>query len=389
MNERKSPEWYDFVPLPPQGKRPAPGANEVTHAVHLTDDHHSGHIELKLIALSPIHIGAGTVILSEDADQAEGNVLKGMARVNGKPVIPASSLKGALRANYETITHSCIGPVRTEALEKYSRNTRQSELPQAIINQLPAELKQQAAEAKYAPRLSVKIDAAALRSVQPCRLAKGNNTTANLCPACALFGVENLQGRVHFDDAQLIGRLPTRKPLSIASLYGPRLHRAGQLRVITKGQRTQVEVQRLAGRKAYYRIRLGQIPAKGNIPLDYLPEGTQLHTTVHFHNLTPAELGGVFAALGIVPGLTFPFRVGGGKPLGLGYLRFEIEGIYLTDATSQWLEFTPQPQAVDEQTFADWVEAFATTPELCHQRGWKALCEITGRAYVPAPGGEG
>lgn len=389
MSGHKSPEWYDFVPLSPHGKRPAPGADAVTHAAHL-EDRCSGYIELHLTALSPIHVGSGSAELSEDVGQESGGVLKGIARVDGKPVIPASSLKGALRANYETITHSCIGPVRTEAMEKYSRNPRQSELPQALINQLPSELKQQAAEAGRPPRLPVQIDTAALRPWQSCRLAKGADPTANLCPACALFGVEGLQGRVWFEDAQVIGGLPPRPVLRIASLYGPRLHRAGSLRVISQGRNTRVQVQNLKGRKAYYRIRLGQVPTKGNVPLDYLPEKTHLRTAIHFHNLTPAEIGGVIAALGIVPGdkFEFVFRVGGGKPLGLGYIRPCVESVYLIRSDTQLLEFAPQPQQEDDSVIADWVEAFIKSPGLCHPQGWQRLAEITHRAYVPGEGGE-
>jgi len=388
MSEWKNAEWYDFVPLPPKGKRATPDPEGVTHDRFLTEGHHSGYIELELVADSPIHIGSGSVELSEDAGQEAGSVVKGMARVNGQPVIPATSLKGALRSNYETITYSCLGPVRTRATEKYSRNPRKSELPQSLIDQLPSDLQRQVEEAKWPLRITVELEPQALRPWQPCRLSKGKEPTAGLCPACSLFGTEGLQGRVWFDDAEVAGPLPRREPLRIASLYGPRLHRAGSLRVVTKGRRTLVRVQRLKGRKAYYRIRLGQVPARGNVPLDYLPKGTRLRTRLYFRNLTPAELGGVIAALGIVPQREFPFRVGGGKPLGLGYLKPYIRGVYLTDGDGQWLDFDARPQKVADATIADWIMAFVQDKNLCHEEGWRRLREITHRAYVPAEGGE-
>jgi hypothetical protein len=391
MSKRKSAEWYDFVPLPPGGKRPAPEAKEVTHARHLAEGHHSGYIELELVAASPIHVGSGVAELSEDAGQEKGSVVKGMARVNGQPVIPATSLKGALRSNYETITYSCLGPIRIRATEKYSRNSRKSELPRAVIDQLPPDLQRQAEEAQWPPRITVELEAGALSPWQPCRPSKGKDLTAGLCPACALFGTEGLQGRVWFDDAKVVGPLPRREPLRIASLYGPRLHRAGSLRVVPKGRRTLVRVQRLKGRKAYYRVRLGQVPARGNVPLDYLPKGTRLRTRLYFRNLTPTELGGIIAALGIVPQREFPFRVGGGKPLGLGYLEPHLQGAYLIGDAEQWLDFDAQPRKVvdkvtDDVTL-DWIMAFARDKDLCYEKGWRRLREITRRAYVPAEGG--
>jgi len=386
MSERKSAEWYDFVPLPPEGKRATSDPEGVTHDRHLTKEHRSGYIELELVAAGPIHVGSGVAELSEDAEQEKGTVVKGMARVKGQPVIPATSLKGALRANYEAITYSCLGPIRTRATEKYSRNPRKSELPQSLIDQLPPDLQRKANESQWPPRITVELEQQALRPWQPCRLSKEADPTAGLCPACALFGTEGLQGRVWFDDAEVIGPLPRRESLRIASLYGPRLHRAGSLRVVAKG-RGLVRVQRLKGRKAYYHVRLGQVPAKGNVPLDYLPEGTRLHTRLYFRNLTPAELGGVIAALGIVPQRDFPFRVGGGKPLGLGYLKPHVRGAYLTDGVEQWLELDARPQKVADETIADWIMAFVQDKNLCYQEGWRRLCQITHRAYVPAEGG--
>lgn len=386
MSKRKSAEWYDFVPLPSGVKRPAPGAKEVTHARHLAKGHHSGYIELELVAASHIHVGSGVAELSEDAGQEKGSVVKGMARVKGQPVIPATSLKGALRSNYETITYSCLGPVRTRAMEKYSRNPRKSELPQSLIDQLPPDLQRKAKESQWPPRITVELESGALSPWQPCRLSKEKDPAAGLCPACALFGTEGLQGRIWFDDAEVIGPLPRREPLRIASLYGPRLHRAGSLRVVAKG-RGLVRVQRLKGRKAYYHVRLGQVPAKGNVPLDYLPKGTRLHTRLYFRNLTPAELGGVIAALGIVPQRDFPFRVGGGKPLGLGYLKPHVRGAYLTDDAEQWLEFDAQPKKAAGEAIADWILAFVRDKNLCYEEGWRRLCQLTHRAYVPAEGG--
>ena len=389
MSPRKSPEWYDFVPLPPGGKGPAPDPEGVTHDRYLQEGHLTGYLELTLEAVSPIHVGSGVVELSEDAGQVEREVVKGMARVRGQPVIPATSLKGALRSRYEMITPSCLGPIRTRAVERYSDNPRRSELPRKLIRQMPSEL-QRRAKGRYPPRITVEVAPEAIRPWQPCRPSKKKDPRSGLCPACALFGAEGLQGRVWFDDARVMGKIPSRSSLRIASLYQPRLHRAGPLTLHGWGRRTVVRVRELKGRKAYYRVQLGDVPTKGNVPLDYLPRGTRLRTRLHFRNVTPAELGGLIAALGIVKTRDldrFPFRVGGGKPVGLGYLEVTLRGLYLFEGDDPWLAFDAQPRPVDRETITGWVEAFARNETLCYKEGWRALSEITRRDYQPGEGG--
>ena len=114
-------EWYDFVPLPEE-KKGAPDASALTHAKHLAG-RYSGFLDLEITTLSPVHIGSGAYELSEDADLERGTVVKGMVRLNGSPVIPSSSLKGALRSVYEMITFSCVGRPRKSSYERYPFKT--------------------------------------------------------------------------------------------------------------------------------------------------------------------------------------------------------------------------------------------------------------------------
>lgn len=381
-----SAEWYDFVPLPNRKER-APDATALTHAKHVSGKY-SGYLDLRIVTKSPVHVGSGVYELSEDAGLQEGTVVKAIARVDGKPVIPSSSLKGALRAVYETITYSCVGRPRTSSREKYSRSPKKSELPQTLIDQMPSDLQTKAENARYAhprdvPTISVRLDKWQLNNVKGCELKKlQHSNLKKLCPACALFGIENFQGRVSFDDA-VVTELPKEPKQSVAlsKLYGPRLHRLGNPTVVPKGKATFVQVRNLKGRKAYYNVHQGEVPAEGQILVDYLPRETQLSTRLHFRNITLTELGGLLTALGLDCENDFPFRVGGGKPLGLGYIAFELQNMHVLDTEAAFIEF--EPSVARKVTTEACLQAFKSNERLFYRNGLEKLCEITARPYVP------
>jgi CRISPR/Cas system CSM-associated protein Csm3 (group 7 of RAMP superfamily) len=76
-------------------------------------DRLTGHLEGTLEALTPVHVGAGRiertarVLAPEGADAAP--LVHAHLRVGGAPALPASALKGAVRAVVEAITDSCLG----------------------------------------------------------------------------------------------------------------------------------------------------------------------------------------------------------------------------------------------------------------------------------------
>jgi hypothetical protein len=376
-------EWYDFVPLP-NGKKSAPDAAALTHAEHVAG-RYSGYLDLVITTLAPVHIGSGIYELSEDADLERGTVVKGMTRVTDRPVIPSSSLKGALRSVYETITFSCIGRYRDFARERYHRDIKKSELPQALIDDMPDNLQRQAEDTfKNPPKIDVRLDTEELNALKQCRLRKGQGDLSILCPACSLFGVENFQGRLSFSDAEVC-KSPeeSKRSVQIPSLYGPRLHRLGDPIVIPGGKRPFVQVSNLKGRKAYYKIRLGDVPAKGQVLIDYLPCGTKLSTQLHFLNVTLSELGGLITALGLDPESTFPLRIGVGKPVGLGYIAFEFNGIHIQSSETTFIEFnTKFTEKVAAKTC---LQTFRKSEgKLFYRQGLEKLREITARPYVPA-----
>lgn len=378
-------EWYDFVPLPYR-KKNAPDGAALTHAKHLAG-RYSGFLDLAITALSPVHIGSGAYDLSEDADLERGTVVKGVTRVTGRPVIPSSSLKGALRSVYETITFSCIGGQRDRSRERYHRDLEKSEIPQVLIDDMPDKLQRQAEDTFKTPKIDVRLDTDELKGLKQCQLRKGQDDPSILCPACALFGTENFQGRLSFSDAEVCeSPKESKQPVQIPSLFGPRLHRLGDPVVISRGRSPFILVRNLKGRKAYYKIHLGDVPAEGRVLIDYLPCGTKLSTQLHFLNATLAELGGLLTALGLDSENSFPFRIGGGKPVGLGYIEFELKGIHIQNDETTFIEF--DTQFTEEVAANPCLQTFRNSNgTLFYRQGLDKLREITAQSYVQAEDG--
>ena len=161
----QAPKPYDFVeiePLSPQDRQ-SPKGHEQYHA-----DTVSGCVEATLIVATPLHVSSGRMRMRK----GEGPPLvKELTRVNGRPCVPASTLKGLIRSVVEAITRSCI------------------RITHARSNQLP-------------------------RGAGECR------DKTNLCLACRMFGALGFKGHVRFSDAVIregnvaIARMP--------ALYAPR-----------------------------------------------------------------------------------------------------------------------------------------------------------------------
>ena len=97
---------YNFVPSPPR----VPGAHAFAdrapkghHAFHA--DTFSGRIEIKMEAVTPLLVVDGARAL--EAEGAPGHkVFPPRIGKDGKPLVPATSVKGMLRSAFEAITHS-------------------------------------------------------------------------------------------------------------------------------------------------------------------------------------------------------------------------------------------------------------------------------------------
>jgi hypothetical protein len=262
---------HGFVPLPPSVRRIARDEAIRDRRVHGTL---AGRIELELTAAQPIHVGS-----SSKPAQQRTVILRGV-RFRSGPRIPGSSLTGVLRARYEAITHSCA-----VALPKlrYDHDLRSS------------------TGIKKARLLASALSAA---------VAESSCTPQRACPACALFGRMSLRSRITVTDLACAGDARFNVAL-IPERLGSDLHHVGPARKDPSG--SGFEVHGLHGRK----FGLGRGPASDNRRrIEVIPAGTVLTGQIRLFNVTPAELGGLLAALGCDP--PSALKVGGGKAHGLG-----------------------------------------------------------------------
>ncbi|HHY39244.1 MAG TPA: hypothetical protein GX507_10005, partial [Clostridia bacterium] len=89
---------YTFVPIlevRPQDRRGIVPHNQFERG------RFTGQLRLSLEVITPLHIGCGSFRLSQ------GKVAYGFYRRNGRPAIPGSSLKGAVRSLAEAASRSC------------------------------------------------------------------------------------------------------------------------------------------------------------------------------------------------------------------------------------------------------------------------------------------
>lgn len=100
-NGKKTYYWatapYNFIPY---------DKDHISKAVKRDENLYSGEIECNLENLSPLFVGDVT----EQGDSKE----KTFFNINGKPIIPATSLKGVFRSYIEIISNSLLSPVSKE-----------------------------------------------------------------------------------------------------------------------------------------------------------------------------------------------------------------------------------------------------------------------------------
>ena len=158
------PKPYKFVKIEPMSDEHR--CHPEGHEDYGTDKI-SGELKGEITALSPVHVASGMMELTGRRDFP---LVKAHTSHNGRPIIPGSSLKGAIRSIVEAISPSCV---RITRLRPY---------------QLP-------------------------NNTSACKSQK------YLCVACRMFGAMDYLGRVRFSDA-VLGYTPN--IATIPSLYSPR-----------------------------------------------------------------------------------------------------------------------------------------------------------------------
>jgi CRISPR/Cas system CSM-associated protein Csm3 (group 7 of RAMP superfamily) len=263
---------YDFVPLARDVHRcPRPE----THWDRRAPDTLSGYIDITLTAEQPLHIGSGS-----KEHRAPHVILRGAA-IRGGPGIPGSSLKGVLRARYEAITRSCT------SLSPGSRRIK--------------------VRSSSTPIRWAQLTGDALRTA----VFAERCTEHSMCPACALFGRMSLRSRITVTDLACTGDTAF-QVATIPERFGPNLHHVGSPRIAGD----IFEVTTLKGRK----FHCGRGPAAQTLHhVESIPAGAVLAGQLRLRNATPAELGGLLAALGCDP--PSALKLGGGKAQGFGRAR--------------------------------------------------------------------
>jgi CRISPR/Cas system CSM-associated protein Csm3 (group 7 of RAMP superfamily) len=250
---------YDFVPFPKERPDRKKGAGQDKLNPCLL----SGTLELMLRTLTPVHVGLGYSDFIKAGNQEYLAALQASKPIREddttrrRYLIPGSSLKGAVRSIVEAITRSCI---------RITQGRHRPYIPQG-----------------YGGCMSVN----------------------DLCIACRLFGAQDYQGHVSFEDA--VAPRGSLVLLGTPLLWTPARGGRGLPPRYLQGNQAR-------GRKFYAHAR----PASGADPRACIKSGAELPLRIHFLNLSEAELGVLFTALGLHPDHPFPIKLGGGKPVGLG-----------------------------------------------------------------------
>lgn len=273
------PKPYAFVPLSAKGAaRRKPEGHHLYKEGLLT-----GNITGTLVARSPVHVASGNIELTGGSP----SLVKAHFSRNGRPTIPGSSLKGAVRSIVEAISEppSCL---------------RVTKIP-------PRELPPDFAHC-----------------------AKKES----LCLACRMFGAMGYLGQVRFSDSVL-----ERGATEVAHM--PVLHQPGRY----EPERVYFEDGRVRGRKFYKHGQAGR-PASGNVPVEVCPAGSSFGLAVHFENLEAAHLALLLTALGQGQPRLLP-KLGGGKPSCCGSVEIRGVAVTLLPARAAALDFEPEAQPVN------------------------------------------
>jgi len=271
MNGKKP---YDFVPFPKRRPYRKQGAGQDKLNPCLL----SGTLELTLHTLTPVHVGLGYSDFIKAGNQEylaalqASKLVREADAVRRRYLIPGSSIKGAVRSIVEAITCSCI-----RITQDRTQGRHRPYIPQG-----------------YSGCMSVN----------------------DLCIACRLFGAQDYQGHVSFEDA--VAPKGSLVLLDTPLLWTPARGGHGLPPRYLQGNQAR-------GRKFYRHAR----PPSGADLRACIKSDAELPLRIHFLNLSEAELGVLLTALGLHPKHPFPIKLGGGKPVGLGSVQIILNRVTL------------------------------------------------------------
>ncbi|RLG42853.1 MAG: hypothetical protein DRO01_00700 [Thermoproteota archaeon] len=324
VNPDVEPKPFFWIPLQGTPERKVPVFHEAFRGW-------TGWLVLDIEVYSDyLYVGSGQIGLVHINGREQARYT--FTRRDGKLVIPATSIKGAVRSVFEAITNSCVS-------QRHRRERPPSTTHMA------------------------------------CGLVrKGKEDRAQLCPACRVFGTTGYRGRVHFTDGEPVDSVRT-TTIKISDLWPPRHFQGRKFYETKKYQPQDLE------------------PARNTRFIEVVPKGSKFRATLHFENLNEGELGALLRALGVVPKekdpdevrLAFPIKLGGAKPRCLGSVYMCPRKVRIVASPQQsWLAGLLQPSGRGE--LLTLLAAWLRNTTLLDMQAWETFqAQAQPRTDEPCP----
>lgn len=314
-NTNPEPKPFVLIDIPPECP------NRISVVTHEKFSGLTGQLKLIFTVVSEyLFVGSG----SYECDPKHGNrrpdVWYTFYRLNGRICVPGTSIKGAIRAITEAISNSCVSHKRpNENISSKSHN-----------------------HCKYDSKKSVSDN--------------------RLCPACRLFGTTGYRGRVYFTDF-FPDREITTEIVKIGELWEPKRF--------------------IPSKRRFYKHSIFK-PIKDTFPeknfrfVEAVWKEAKFNGSLIFENVTEAELGLIFHALGwelSEEGVKQSFypKLGGAKPRCFGAVKFTPVSLQLR---SEGINGLLNPQELKEKNLLKWLYdclQACQKEKLLHMPSWKVL----------------
>ncbi|KAB8145984.1 hypothetical protein F8S13_02590 [Chloroflexia bacterium SDU3-3] len=301
---------YDFVPISSTAKNSLAAGHHLaigsSHARLLT-----GMLSAKIISESLVHVGSGYVVSTSDilrygdVDRStikDDTLVASHVRSQGKRYIPGSTLKGVIRSAVEAITLPGI-EFSVESSKKTVRGVH--------VQQLRMKYRQQ--ELHKSPADPIMPLANRLFG-----LTSADNSYQGQCSFLDAYQVSG--------NAMLFRRLPLYRPQPDYSEGDPSITTGWEKYFLDRNR------SRVRGRK-FYRSGDSREVERPYTAVEACSIGSEFHMQIMFRNLTMAELGIILIVFGADQDI-LRLKVGGGKPVSMGTIRFTDIALSVVDYAS-------------------------------------------------------
>lgn len=263
---------------------------------HSFSDDYSGQLILEMTTITPVHVGSGLYELLNNRP------VRGLAKtIKGVPIIPGTSIKGAVRSTVEAISASCV---------RVANNYVKDDL----------------------------VD-----GVTPCQLIDRDKARKELCIACQIFGGLGYRGRVSFSDAHKINGP---EPTTYRVLHPQKPDKS------KSAEHYRNSDGRFYRRKFYFNGRLVEASSKTET-YQVLAPSTVLKFTMDFENLSGEEFCLVLTAMGIFT--PFNFKLGGAKFAMLGTVSIKPVSLELWDYKKEFADWDYSSELIEENVL-EWLQ---------------------------------